>query len=161
MGYMSRVFQTFGGFTSGIGIHYAPSSIVVLPKAENRNEERGGPSVVAKVVGKGGAGGGDVHRAAKQLVVGQRMPPSVIVRAADYKPMELQDLLKSDTRFKIIVFCGDAGETEQKLRLEALAEKVGGKDGFLRKYTQGEDVGKVFDIFSIGCVFLSFKPFAL
>ncbi len=35
------------------------------------------------------------------------MPPQIILRAADARPYELQDLLPSDTRFKVIVFSGD------------------------------------------------------
>lgn len=149
---MSRVFQTFGGFTSGIGIHYAPSSIVRLPRGECVDEVMGGKGAAA-IVGistGGGGGGGDVHRVAKKLVVGQRMPPAVVLRAANYTPTEVQDLLKSDMRFKILIFCGDAGRESQRERLGSLADKLGGKGGFLQSFAPGGDVGTVFDIYSIG-----------
>jgi phenol 2-monooxygenase len=35
------------------------------------------------------------------------MPPQVLIRAADFRPMELQDLLPSNTLFKLLVFIGD------------------------------------------------------
>jgi phenol 2-monooxygenase len=35
-----------------------------------------------------------------------RTPPQIIIRAADGRPVELQDLLVADARFKILVFTG-------------------------------------------------------
>jgi len=144
------VFQTFGGFTSGIGIHYAPSTIVSLPK-ETDVDGASLKGVTGIERGAGSGVGGDVHRCARGLVVGQRMPPTVVVRAADYRPIELQDLLKSDMRFKLIVFCGDASGEGQKVRLQSVAEKVGGENGFLKKFTpKGMEFGTLFEIISIG-----------
>lgn len=74
-----QAFQTFGGFTSGIGIHYGESAIVRY----------------------------DNQSCAKNVVVGQRMPPQVLIRAADGRPVDLQDMLPSNTLFKLFVFTGD------------------------------------------------------
>ncbi|KAJ6553668.1 FAD binding domain-containing protein [Mycena sp. CBHHK59/15] len=74
-----EVFQTFGGFTSGIGIRYGESAIVHAR-----------------------------HQAcAKHLLIGQRMPPQMLICAADSRPVELQDLLPSDTLFKLLDFTGN------------------------------------------------------
>ncbi|QRW10735.1 phenol 2-monooxygenase [Ceratobasidium sp. AG-Ba] len=55
-----EVFQTFGAFTSGIGIHYAPSAIV-------------DPS----------------HQAlATKLIVGKRFVPQTVIRTADAHPIQ-------------------------------------------------------------------------
>jgi phenol 2-monooxygenase len=35
------------------------------------------------------------------------MPPQVLIRAADGRPMDLQDMLPSNTLFKLFVFTGD------------------------------------------------------
>jgi phenol 2-monooxygenase len=121
-----RVFQTFGGFTSGIGIHYAPSSIVEL-----KNQSL-----------------------APNLVVGQRVPPQVILRAADSRPYEIQDLLTSDTRFKILVFCGDMREGSQRQRLDEMALKLAGNDGVLQSFSRGEHWSAVFDIVTIRLGFM-------
>ncbi|KAF7377670.1 hypothetical protein MSAN_00189900 [Mycena sanguinolenta] len=74
-----KAFQTFGGFTSGIGIRYGESPIV---RYGNQS-------------------------CAHSIVVGQRMPPQLFIRAADGRPVELQDLLPSNTLFKLLVFTGD------------------------------------------------------
>ncbi|KAF7302055.1 hypothetical protein MIND_00772000 [Mycena indigotica] len=94
-----QAFQTFGGFTSGIGIRYEESLVVSYANQQY----------------------------ATKLAIGQRMPPQVVVRAADFRAMELQDLLPSDTRFKLLFFTGDA-ETSM---LEKLAQGV---QSILAKY---------------------------
>ncbi|KAJ7815028.1 FAD binding domain-containing protein [Mycena olivaceomarginata] len=49
----------------------------------------------------------DNQSCAKNVVVGQRMPPQVLIRAADGRPVDLQDMLPSNTLFKLFVFTGD------------------------------------------------------
>ena len=89
------------------------------------------------------------HQAcAARLAVGERMPPHVFVRAADGRPYELQDLLPSDTRFKVLVFAGDTADAAQLARVRALAAGMGRPEGFLGRFGRGEP-GKVFDILSI------------
>lgn len=115
-----RAFQTFGAFTSGIGIHYSPSTIV-----------------------------NTTHQAhASKLVVGQRMLPHVFVRAADARPFEIQDLLPADTRFKVLVFAGNTTDAQQLARVRDLASAIDDPEGFYRKFG-GSDPSKVFDVMSI------------
>lgn len=105
-------FQQFGGFTSGIGIRYGESPIV-----------------------------NTTHQLyAKNLVIGQRMPPQLLIRAADSRPVELQDLLPSDTRFKLLVFTGDSSGAAQQSKLERAAEEI---QPWVNKY------GSAIDIVSI------------
>lgn len=114
-----RAFQTFGGFTSGISIHYGESSIV-----------------------------NTVHQpCARNLIIGQRMLPQILLRAADSRPIELQDLLPADTRFKVLIFAGDTSQPSQRAILDALAADMGKPEGFLRKF--GSEFTKLFDIISI------------
>ncbi|OSD04732.1 hypothetical protein PYCCODRAFT_1386005 [Trametes coccinea BRFM310] len=113
-------FQTFGLFTSGIGVHYEPSAIT-----HNQHQS-----------------------CASTLIVGERMVPHVFVRAADARPYDIQDLLPSDTRFKILVFVGDVANTTQAERVLRLAEEMGGQESFYRKFGHGNP-SKVFDILSI------------
>ncbi|KAG9042534.1 hypothetical protein FS837_010741, partial [Tulasnella sp. UAMH 9824] len=118
-----EVFQTFGQFTSGIGIHYQESAIV--------------------------NSSGQQH--AKGLIVGQRLIPSVILRAADCRPYQIQDLTPSDTRFKLIIFCGDLEDPAQKTKLDSLARELDSETGFVKKFTpEGAPFDSVFDILTIG-----------
>ncbi|KAF7964521.1 hypothetical protein HWV62_6261, partial [Athelia sp. TMB] len=113
--------KTFGAFTSGIGIHY-PDSVIVNSKHQ----------VIAK-----------------NVTIGQRMPPQVLLRAADGRPIELQDLLPSDTRFKILVFAGDTTESSQRAKLERLAEELGNPKSFLSLFSYSGKWESTFDIITI------------
>ncbi|KAL4251565.1 PheA/TfdB FAD monooxygenase family protein [Abortiporus biennis] len=99
-----EAFQTFGAFSSGIGIHYT-SSVVVQPAHQSF---------------------------ATNQTVGMRILPHVFIRAADARPYELQDLLPADTRFKILVFAGNTANASQLDRVKVLAENV--ETGVLKKF---------------------------
>lgn len=118
--HVSRAFQRFGLFTSGIGIHYAPSIIV---NATHQSH-------------------------ASNLVIGQRMLPHVFVRAADARPYELQDLLPADTRFKVLVFAGNTASEAQTIRIQSLAKQFDSSESFYRRYG-GSNPTKIFDVLSI------------
>ncbi|QRV88493.1 phenol 2-monooxygenase [Ceratobasidium sp. AG-Ba] len=116
-----EVFQTFGGFTSSIGVHYAPSAIV-------------DPSYQAL---------------ATKLIVGQRLIPQTVIRTADARPFEIQDLVPSDMRYKILVFAGDTKDPAQKARLQAFADELEKPERFYKKYTPKDaPVDTVFEILS-------------
>ncbi|KAH9968433.1 FAD binding domain-containing protein [Lactifluus volemus] len=72
-------FQAYGNFSSGVSVHYAPSTIT-----------------------------DPTHQtAATNLIIGQRLLPHVLVRAADAREVNIQDLAPSDGRFRLFVFPGD------------------------------------------------------
>ncbi|KAJ1306382.1 hypothetical protein OPQ81_007387 [Rhizoctonia solani] len=113
------VFQTFGGFTSGIGVHYAPSTIV------NTKHQSLAPN----------------------LIIGQRLIPQVVIRTADARPFEIQDLAPSDIRYKIIIFSGNTKDVLQKERIQKLANELEKPDRFYKKYTPaGAAIDTVFEI---------------
>ncbi|KAF8332459.1 FAD binding domain-containing protein [Amanita rubescens] len=115
-------FQTFGGFTSGIGVHYADSAIV----------------------------NSKYQSYTQHLIIGERVPPQILVRAADGRPYELQDLLPSDTRFKVLVFAGNTLSADQLNRLNVLASEVFGEDGILRRYVpRDQDISSAFDVLTV------------
>jgi phenol 2-monooxygenase (NADPH) len=116
-----RKFQTYGAFTSGIGIHYAESAIV-----DSKHQSY-----------------------AKNLIIGERILPQILVRAADARPYELHDLLPADMRFKVLVFAGDTTDSAQRAKVERLALEMGREGNFLRRYTRRGDEGRVFDILAI------------
>ncbi|KAI0730595.1 FAD binding domain-containing protein [Earliella scabrosa] len=115
-----EAFQTFGLFTSGIGVHYESSPITAHQH----------------------------QSCASKLVVGERLIPHVFIRAADARPYNIQDLLPSDTRFKILVFAGNTANAAQAARVQALEEEMNRPEGFLKRFGRGEPT-KVFDILSI------------
>jgi len=113
-----QVFQTFGGFTSGIGIHYAESPITNLKYQSH----------------------------ARNLVIGERLLPQIITRAADARPYELQDLLPVNARFKILVFAGDTSDLVQRERVHILAARI---EEPMKRFTPKSELKPVFDFISI------------
>ena len=112
------MFEKSSRFISGTMVEYAPSLIV----------DTSGRSSATK------------------LIIGQRMPPHVFIRAADARPFEIQDLLPADTRFKVPVFAGDTSDEKQLARVRRLADDIA--DGFYRRFG-GAEPAKTFDVLSI------------
>ncbi|KAF8555662.1 hypothetical protein OG21DRAFT_1410577 [Imleria badia] len=115
-----QAFQTFGGFTSGIGVNYSPSAIVD-PKHQ---------------------------QCAGNLIIGQRMPSQIFVRAANIRPVEIQDLLPSDVHFKVLFFVGNLTQS-RVAELDLLAEDLSKPSSFLRKYSPDGNISTVFDVVTI------------
>lgn len=97
---------------SGTGVQYGPSCIVD-PKYQS---------------------------CAKHIIVGQRMPPQILIRLADFSACELHDLLPADVRFKILVFTGDMTNLTQMSRIEALAAAMSQTTSFAKKFAVAVDV---------------------
>ena len=101
---------------SGIGVHYEPSALTNTK----------------------------YQSLASQLIIGQRVIPQVLVRAADGRPFNIQDLLPSDARWKVLVFTGDTGDAEQ---LKKVNDSAAGLEEVLSKYSK--DIQTVFEVVSI------------
>lgn len=61
---------------------------------------------------------GSRQETAKGVVVGTRFPSTQVVRFCDYKAVQLLSVLRSDGRWRIIVFGGDITNQENKKRLQ-------------------------------------------
>ena len=73
------------------------------------------------------------------------------MRTADGRPHEVQDLIVSDLRFKVVVFTGDQQNAEQQKKLEALAATVESERGFVKKFTpKNGEPDAVFELITIG-----------
>ena len=115
-----RAFQAAGRFTSGTGVHYSPSAIVD-PKHQGY---------------------------ANNLVIGECIPFQPFVRAADIRPVDLQDLLPADVRFKVLFFVGNLTEA-RIVELKLLADELSDPSSFLQKYSADGNVSTVFDMITI------------
>lgn len=107
---------------SGIGIEYSASEIV-HPKYQ---------------------------QCAGTLVIGRRMLPQAFVRAAVILPVELQDLLPADVRFKLLFFVGELTKARiADSELDSLAEELSKPSSILHKYSADGSISTVFDILTI------------
>jgi hypothetical protein len=64
------------------------------------------------------------------------MPPGEVLRLADFKPCDIHDALPSDTKFKILVFCGNINDQAQKMKLNSLALALEDQNGSLFPLTR-------------------------
>lgn len=92
----------------------------------------------------------DAHQSlATNLIIGERVPPQKFVRAADTLPYELQDLLPSDFRYKLLVFTGDLNDALQQERIESMVKDLQQPGSFLTKYASNKSSNSRFDIITI------------
>ncbi|KAL6709156.1 hypothetical protein ACN47E_001972 [Coniothyrium glycines] len=61
---------------------------------------------------------------AKGITVGMRFPSAQVIRFCDCKAMQLQRVLQSNGRWRVVVFGGDVNRAEHKLRLGKLAARL-------------------------------------
>ncbi|KAF8470314.1 FAD binding domain-containing protein [Russula ochroleuca] len=92
-------FQSYGNFSSGVGVHYAPSAVTETTH----------------------------QAAAPNLIIGQRLLPHLLVRAADAREVNIQDLAPSNARFKLFVFPGEQ-------HAPAIAAHLGRPECFFNKH---------------------------
>lgn len=90
-GAFAEHFVKSGRFTAGLGTRYQDSIVT------------------------DGEGSSDV---AKSVVLGMRFPSAQVVRFCDCKAVELLSVLRSDGRWRVVIFAGDIAEKESARRLE-------------------------------------------
>lgn len=74
------------------------------------------------------------------------MLPQVFLQAADSRPVEIQNLLPSDARFKLLVFTGNSSDAAQ---LEKLRMSSSNLEVALSDLTAGRKVISTFDVVAI------------
>ncbi|KUI72182.1 3-hydroxybenzoate 4-monooxygenase [Cytospora mali] len=123
--YLRKQFLKFGKFTAGLAYKYSRSIIVQPPegeKAENGISENTGNT---------------------ELVVGMRFPSAQVVRNSDSRTLQLLSLIKSDRRWRIVVFAGDIQQEGVRSSLQKVAESIGAT---IRKFTpEGEDQDSIIE----------------
>lgn len=131
-------------FASGIAVDYGASMLVA--KKGDAGEQGDGTDV-------GVAGGGGVvssQELAGEVKVGMRMPSFKVLNQADARPWHFQELLRSNGRWRVVVFAGDVLDKGQKARVDGLGKKLGGEGSFLKKYTpQGWRYDSVIEVLTV------------
>ena len=125
-------FEKGNMFASGIAVDYGASMIVA--KGGSGKDQGDGTDVLGdeklRVVSS--------EKLAAGLEVGKRMPSFKVLNQADARPWHLQELLKSNGTWRVVVFAGNIRDPEQKKRLDTLGEKLDNEDSFLQWCTPAE-----------------------
>ncbi|KAF2464475.1 uncharacterized protein BDR25DRAFT_296718 [Lindgomyces ingoldianus] len=97
-------------FASGLSVDYGASMLVA--KEGNAAQQGDGTDVSAsRVRGK--------QELAKKVLMGMRFPSFKVLNQSDARPWHFQERLKSDGRFRLIVFAGNVLSPAQNERLNA------------------------------------------
>ncbi|RMZ71366.1 phenol 2-monooxygenase [Pyrenophora seminiperda CCB06] len=72
----------------------------------------------------GGGGGGGGEELARGVTVGMRFPSAQVVRFCDCKAVQLQSVVRSDGRWRVVVFGGDGNRDADCARLRKLATSL-------------------------------------
>jgi flavin-dependent dehydrogenase len=103
-------------FASGLSVDYGTSMLVAKPG--NAVDQGDGTDVSSKikVIGK--------QELASETRLGMRFPSFQVLNQTDARAWQFQQKLKSDGRFRIIVFAGNVVNAEQSGRLQAFCKHL-------------------------------------
>lgn len=82
------------------------------------------------------------------ISLGKRVPSFKVLNQSDARPSHFQELLKSNGRWRVVVFPGDVVNiSRQAARLKVLGEKLAASDSFVRRFTKsGARYDSVFEV---------------
>lgn len=84
---------------------------------------------------------------ATKVEVGKRIPSYKVLNQSDARPSHLQELLRSNGRWRIITFPGDIRDAVQAAKLKDVGEKLAAPNSFLRRFTPS--AGRYDDVFEV------------
>ncbi|KAJ5355556.1 uncharacterized protein N7496_012768 [Penicillium cataractarum] len=130
-----RAFEKGNEFASGTAVNYAAS--ILVSKKNNLADTSTNDDL-------GNFGGSTLSKPelAAKIDIGKRMPSFKVLNHADARPWHLQELLKSNGRWRIVVFPGRLTDYNNMKRYERLGEALGAPNSFIRCFTPP---GKPFD----------------
>jgi phenol 2-monooxygenase len=87
---------------------------------------------------------------ASKIELGMRMPSFKVLNQADARPWHLQELLKSDGRWRLLVFAGDIKNHEQKARIQRLGERLAESTAFIHRFRpRGMPIDALIEVLTI------------
>ncbi|KAK5133017.1 hypothetical protein LTR08_008304 [Meristemomyces frigidus] len=161
-------FEKGNMFASGLAVDYGKSMIVAK---EGSAEDQGDGT---EVMGSSGAdqGAHSNQSLATGIKLGMRMPSFKVLNQSDARPWHLQELLKSNGRWRVIVFAGNILNPNQMRRIEHLGAQFNSLESFIRRYTPDSQPidgvievlaihsssRKSVDVFALPAIFRPFSP---
>lgn len=118
-------FEKGNLFASGLSVKYGPN--ILVAKADETLTE-----------GDGSKGSDALPGAAKQglaagLAVGMRFNSFKVLNQADARPWHLQERLRADGRFRVVLFAGNVLDAAQKARVDGFCAALDAPGSFLRR----------------------------
>jgi phenol 2-monooxygenase len=76
-----------------------------------------------------------IQSLASNIEVGKRMPSVKLLNQSDARPSHFQELLRSNGRWRVVIFAGNVESAKQKARLTELGQRLEKSDSFLKRFT--------------------------
>lgn len=131
MAEFKNAFKKGNMFVSGLAVDYGASILIAKPgdSSDQGDGTEVGPKVngIDKVVGK--------QDLASNIILGMRFPSFQVLNQSDARPWHFAQFLKSDGRFRIVVFGGNLKDKKQWKRLEGFGELLAKPDSVIRRFT--------------------------
>ncbi|KAH6673354.1 FAD binding domain protein [Halenospora varia] len=143
MSEFKSAFEKGNLFASGVAVDYGAS--ILIAKDGDAAEQGDGTDVGVgkdRVLGK--------SELASNIKMGMRFPSFQVLNQADARPWQFQSWLKSDGRWRIVVFAGDISKPAQKKRIDTLGAALSAPDSFVHRFTpKGSPIDSAIEIFTI------------
>ena len=82
--------------------------------------------------------------------MGIRMPSFKVLSQADARPWHFQELLRSNGKWRIVIFAGDVSDKTQMARVRKLGQELSAPNSFISRFTpQGKLIDSVIEILTI------------
>ncbi|KAF4636696.1 hypothetical protein G7Y89_g1386 [Cudoniella acicularis] len=138
-------FEKGNLFASGVAVDYGAS--ILVAKDGDAAEQGDGTDVSVSKEGGRIIGKSDL---ATNIKMGMRFPSFQVLNQADARPWQFQEWLKSDGRWRIVVFAGNVSVPTQKKRIDSLGASLSAPDSFLHRFTpKDKPIDSVIEIFTI------------
>jgi len=87
---------------------------------------------------------------AREVKIGMRMPSFQVLNQSDARPWQFQEMLKSDGRWRIVVFAGNVSASSQMERVQQLGKALDDPKSFVKRFTpQGKKIDSLIEILTI------------
>ncbi|WPJ61226.1 hypothetical protein SMAC4_12916 [Sordaria macrospora] len=146
-----RAFMRGNMFASGMQVDYGPSNLVV--KAGDWCEQGDRSEKSAKLLTEAKISDEKFSKKqalATEIPVGKRLASFKVLSQADARPWHIQERLKADGRFRIVLFAGNILSAQQKARVDKFCAKLDAPESFLQRITPADKaIDSVIDILTI------------
>ncbi|KAI1087710.1 putative phenol 2-monooxygenase [Rostrohypoxylon terebratum] len=143
------VFEKGNTFASGLSVNYGPSELIA--KAPETPEQGDQPKMNGSVTTALSADAlAKKQSLATGLPIGMRFNSYQVVNQSDARPWHFQQKLKSDGRFRVVLFAGNISNRDQRKRVEDFCQALDASTSFYRTANPaGSSLDTVIEILTI------------
>lgn len=117
-------------FASGLAVDYGASILVAKPEVSVINSDGitvGSDTAFGKIIGN--------QERALNIPMGKRFPSFQVLNQSDARAWQFAHFLRSDGRFRVVVFAGNLTNRGQWERVLKFGKEISGPDSFLSRFT--------------------------